>query len=116
VRHVITIANDGRHFECAAYQDVLRGMIQRGRSSIPVGCRGGGCGVCKVRVLAGRYRTATMSVACVSEQERAQGMALACKLFPETDLTIDVVGKVARALGFQFRSGVDAGPRQHQED
>lgn len=74
-----------------------------GRRGIPVGCRGGGCGVCKVQVVEGAYHTRKMSRACLSEEEEADGVVLACKLFPESDLALQVVGKMVKAL--QARSG-----------
>jgi ferredoxin len=69
-----------------------------GRKGIPVGCRGGGCGICKVRIVEGPYRTAKMSRSCVSEQEQSEGYALACRLFADGDLQLRVVGKMARAF------------------
>lgn len=103
----IHIENCDDSFPCADGVDVLRAMECLGRKGIPVGCRGGGCGVCKVRVLAGTYRTGTMSRACVSVEEEAQGYALACKLIPDADLRLQVVGKMARSFdaargGFHF--------------
>ena len=38
-------------FEVPGDDHLLRGMERLGRRGIPVGCRGGGCGVCKVQVL-----------------------------------------------------------------
>lgn len=73
-------------------------MMSRGRTGITVGCRGGGCGVCKVRVLEGRYSTGVMSAACVPPEEREDGIALACKLFPESDLQLEVLGKIGAVL------------------
>ncbi len=97
--HRIEILNAGSEgFSCAAGLDVLRGMECLGRKGIPVGCRGGGCGVCKVRVIEGPFRTDPMSRACVSHTEQAEGYALACKLFPEGDLRLEVVGKMARCF------------------
>jgi ferredoxin len=97
--HRIEIVNGGREeFSCAPGLDVLRGMECLGRKGIPVGCRGGGCGVCKVRVIEGPFRTDAMSRACVSHSEQAEGYALACKLFPEGDLRLEVVGKMARCF------------------
>jgi ferredoxin len=69
-----------------------------GRKGIPVGCRGGGCGVCKVRVLQGVYHTRKMSRACISDEEELRGVVLACKLFPESDLRVKVLGKMVVAL------------------
>jgi ferredoxin len=86
-------------FECAATQNVLRGMECLGRKGIPIGCRGGGCGVCKVRVLRGRYHTEKMSRVCVSAEQQQQGYALACRLYAdEGDLYLQVVGPMRRAL------------------
>ena len=60
---------------------------------IPIGCCNGGCGVCKVRVTAGSYVTRKMSRAVCGEEEEASGCVLACKLYPRSDLTIEVVGQ-----------------------
>jgi ferredoxin len=89
----------GQGFRCNGGQSVLEGMMARGRSAIAVGCRGGGCGVCKVRVIDGRYRTGIMSAACVTPEEREQGVALACKLFPESDVSLEVLGRIGLVLG-----------------
>lgn len=102
-------------FACAADSSVLRAMESLGRKGIPVGCRGGGCGVCKVQVLEGAYRTATMSRACVSREEQAQGYALACKLIPHANLRLRVVGKMSRCFSaagasFHFHGAPPARP------
>jgi len=94
----ILLENNGERFRCSSEENVLSGMECLGRRGIPVGCRGGGCGVCKVQVLDGTYRVEKMSRACVNEDERRQGFALACRLFAGGDLQLRVVGKMARAL------------------
>lgn len=111
----IHIENCDESYVCADGVDVLRAMECLGRNGIPVGCRGGGCGVCKVRVLRGSYRTDPMSRACVSVAEETEGYALACKLFAIEDLRLHVVGKMARALGgagtaFHFYGAATAAP------
>jgi len=80
----------GAQFDCAADERVLTAMERCGEHDIGVGCRGGGCGICKVRVIDGDYRTGKMSTAKVSEIEREAGYALACRLYPESDLSIEV--------------------------
>ena len=85
-------------------------MEQLALKGIPVGCRNGGCGVCKVQVVSGAYETRKMSRAVVSAEQEAQGCVLACKLHPRGDLKVKVIGKMARAVvaeksasfGFQF--------------
>ncbi len=96
--HRVYIENTGETFACREGMDVLREMEQLRRRGIPVGCRNGGCGVCKVRVLEGRYETRKMSRAVISEDEESRGCALACKVLPRSDLRVDVVGRMARAV------------------
>lgn len=96
--HEVTIVNTGETFACSEDCDVLKAMEQLRRRGIPVGCRNGGCGVCKVRIMQGQYAKRKMSRAVISEEEEEQGCVLACKTFPRSDLTVDVVGKMARAV------------------
>ena len=95
----ITIAETDQRFPCQAEQDVLAAMGRLGLKGIPVGCRGGGCGVCRVQVLApGRFRTLKMSRAQVSASDREDGICLACKLIQECDLTLRPLGPLRRTL------------------
>jgi ferredoxin len=63
-----------------------------------LGCRGGGCGVCKVEVVEGRFSKRPMSRSHVSEEDEARQQVLACCIVPETDLHLRVVGRLQRAL------------------
>jgi ferredoxin len=89
IKHQIQIV-DGSRFECPEEERVLIAMERQALNDIFVGCRGGGCGVCKVKVTSGNYRTGKMSRLQVSEPEEAEGYALACKLFPLDDLVIEL--------------------------
>lgn len=80
----------GGEFACAENERVLLAMERCGASDIGVGCRGGGCGICRVKVLEGSYTTGRMSAAKVPESDREAGYALACRLFPVGDLVIAV--------------------------
>ena len=62
----------------------LKNMPRR----LPVGCRRGGCGICRVRVTEGSYRTTAMSRAHVSPEEEAEGIVLACAIYPLGDLSL----------------------------
>lgn len=83
-------------FPCRGDQKVLIAMERAGQARLPVGCRGGGCGACKVLVLSGQYHTAKMSAAHVTREEETRGYALACRLFPEGDLSLRPAGTVFR--------------------
>ena len=81
-------------------------MEALGRKGIPVGCRGGGCGVCKLRIDSGRVRCESMSRACVSVAEESQGFVLACRSHPKTDLTVTAVDRLARCVERSFERRV----------
>ena len=91
-RHAIHLDDTGESFLCDESRPVLLAMEALGRTGIPVGCRGGGCGVCKVQVLSGRYVARVMSRAHVSAAEEAAGCVLACRIRPVTDLRLRKIG------------------------
>ena len=106
-KYRIHIENSGEDFACASDLSLLRGMEVLGRRGIPVGCRGGGCGVCKVHIDAGSYEARKMSRACISAEEEASGVVLACRVYPRGEMSVTVVGKMCKALG-QAGAGAEA--------
>ena len=60
-------------------------------ATIPVGCRGGGCGVCRIRILSGQYESKKMSCKHVTGEDRERGIALACRIYPRGELRIEVL-------------------------
>ena len=54
--------------------------------------------MCRIQVLAGEYHTAKMSRDQVSAQDEAEGIALSCRTFADSDLRIRVLGKMRRAV------------------
>ena len=104
-KHLVHIENSGEDYLCAPDQNLLRGMEVLGRRGIPVGCRGGGCGVCKIEILGGEFQTKVMSSdhvkmskSCVSDEELAQGIVLACRAFPRGEVSLTVVGKMVKTV------------------
>ncbi|MGB1541857.1 MAG: 2Fe-2S iron-sulfur cluster-binding protein [Cycloclasticus sp.] len=94
----ITIEDTGDVYPCAETKHLLAGMIQLGKKGIPVGCRSGGCGVCKVQVLSGDYTSKKMSRDHVTEEEEGRGIVLACRVFPQSDITLSVIGHLRKAV------------------
>jgi ferredoxin len=80
----------GTWFDVTAGQRVLHEMIKRNVADIPVGCRGGGCGACRIRVVEGEYTTRRMSRRHVSEHDEANGIVLACRLIPSSDIVVEL--------------------------
>lgn len=97
-RFRITILDTGESFACADQQSVLNAMVSLGRAGIPSGCHGGGCGVCKIKVTAGEYRTLPMSRAHVSESEEREGVALACRTLPLSDIQLQALEKMQKCV------------------
>ncbi len=94
----IEIADTGEQYRCSATDTVLRGMEALGRRGIPVGCRGGGCGVCRVEILGGHYTARVMSRDHVSAEDERQGRVLACRITPTTDMRLRVLGPLKKAF------------------
>ena len=90
----VTILNTGETFRCGDEINVLAAMEQTFCHGIPVGCRNGGCGACKVRITSGSFHTKKMNRAVVSAAEEADGCVLACKLYPQGDITVKALGRV----------------------
>lgn len=96
--HSIKIIDSEESFNCRQTDTLLIAVISSGKTHIPVGCRSGGCGVCKIHIRSGEYDLGKMSRAQVSEAEESEGFALACRCTPLSDLSIEVVGRVGRKI------------------
>ncbi|MDY6891716.1 MAG: 2Fe-2S iron-sulfur cluster binding domain-containing protein [Pseudomonadota bacterium] len=88
-QHRIELADAQTSFNASSEQSVLVAMERAGQALIPVGCRGGGCGQCRIRILNGEYFSKRMSRAWVSPEEEAEGTVLACRVYARSDLTIE---------------------------
>ncbi|NPT60254.1 2Fe-2S iron-sulfur cluster-binding protein [Paraburkholderia elongata] len=64
------------------------GRLPELRIKLPVGCRRGGCGICRARVLKGNYRSEAMSQEHVSREDRDLGIVLCCSIFALSDITL----------------------------
>ena len=73
-------------------------MVSIGVRGIPSGCHGGGCGVCKIKVISGCVETGNMSREKVSLEEECQGVCLACRARPLSDLLIEPLEKLEKPI------------------
>ena len=96
VYYTVLIEETGETFRCSPLESLLFGMERLGKKGIPVGCRGGGCGVCKVEITAGTYLKRVMSRAYVSAEEEAADRVLACRVKPTSDIRLKVLGKMSK--------------------
>lgn len=79
-----------------ASETILQALMRQfyGRNGRPAfnGCRRGGCGACKIKLLVGDVdHNPTYSRMALSQVERAEGHILACKSYPRSHLTIQIL-------------------------
>ncbi|MCW0182657.1 2Fe-2S iron-sulfur cluster binding domain-containing protein [Zavarzinia sp.] len=103
VHHTIEIEDCGSTFRCPESEGLLQAMERQGRRAIPVGCRNGGCGRCLVRVTQGAFRTGPMSCRHVPPGQCAGGLALACRIYPQSDLKVRLACEMDREAAKQER-------------
>ncbi len=73
-------------------ETVLEGLYRHGYA-YRVGCRRGGCGICKADLLAGSVGyPKTVSPDILTDHERADGTCLTCRAVPAGDITIALRG------------------------
>ena len=90
--HRISLA-DGTSFVAKPGTTVLQALAPVHRRRIASGCHGGGCGVCRIRIVGGRFVLGRMSRAHISLEDEATNVALACQVWPQSDLTVEPLGK-----------------------
>jgi len=94
--YTVLIEETGESFRCSPAESILVGMERLGKKGIPVGCRGGGCGVCKIEITAGTFLKRVMSREYVSAEDEAADRVLACRVKPTSDIRIKVLGKMCK--------------------
>ena len=95
---VITIHPTGEVIYLEPGETVLSGLYKAG-FAYTVGCKRGGCGICKVDILAGEFAyNRPVAESVVSETERADGTCLSCRAVPESDLTIEMRDECVRLV------------------
>jgi CDP-4-dehydro-6-deoxyglucose reductase len=85
----VTIANSTRAFDVAANESVLDAAL-RASWQLPHSCRGGNCGSCRARLLAGEIDYPHGRPLGLSNAEIAAGEILLCQARARTDLTLEL--------------------------
>jgi benzoate/toluate 1,2-dioxygenase reductase component len=78
--------------------------------NIPLDCRDGACGTCKCRVQSGEYDGGEYIEDALTEEEAAEGLALACQMRPKTDVVVDIFAssEVCKTKGQAFQAQLKA--------
>ena len=105
----VTILPEGVHVTAAGDETLLRAL---GRAGLRyrVGCKRGGCGICKVQLLRGEVRyERPIAVSVLTDDERVEGICLSCRAVPLTNIVIELQegDRLRRVLGFVYPHATD---------
>ena len=86
----VTIHPTGEVIYLEPEETVLAGLYKAGYA-YTVGCRRGGCGICKVDCREGDFTyNRPIAASVISEEERPDGTCLSCRAVPDGDITIEM--------------------------
>ena len=98
----VTILPDGITVTAADDETLLRALARAGLR-YRVGCKRGGCGICKVTLQLGEVRyERPIAPQVLSDDERVEGICLSCRAVPLTNIVIELQegDRLRRVLGF----------------
>ncbi len=98
-----------RFVTCRAGETVADASYRSG-INIPLDCRDGACGTCKVFSEAGEYDGGDYIEDALTDDEAAEGYALACQMKPQTDLVLRIAASsdVCKVKGGSFKARLRA--------
>ena len=98
-----------RFVECRPGETVAEASYRVG-INIPLDCRDGACGTCKCHAESGDYDGGDYIEDALTDEEAAQGYALACQMRPKTDLVIAIAAssEVCKTAGQNFKARLNA--------
>ncbi len=102
----VTILPDGVRVTVGDDETLLRALSHAGLR-YRVGCKRGGCGICKVQLKLGEVRyERPIADSVLTDDERVEGICLSCRAVPLTNIVIELQegDRLRRVLGFAFSS------------
>ena len=102
MKHILSIQTDRQELSLPAEDgELLLDVLRRAGIPVTASCGGKGlCGKCRVRITGGEPGEITETESRIlKDEEKEQGIRLACLVFPESDLTIELLPLL------QFRAG-----------
>jgi ferredoxin len=109
----VTILPEGVRLTAAAEETLLRALSRAGLR-YRVGCKRGGCGICKVQLLLGEVSyERPIAASVLSDDERVEGICLSCRAVPLTNIVIELQegDRLRRVLGFVYPHRADQSDR-----
>lgn len=94
----VTIDPTGEEIYLEPGETILTGLYKAGYA-YTVGCRRGGCAICKVDTVAGKFSyNRPVAETVITPEERADGTCLTCRAVPDGDITIRLRGENVRLV------------------
>lgn len=102
----VTVRPDNVRITAADGETVLAAL---GRAGLRyrIGCRRGGCGICKLQLLGGEVRyEKPVAESVLSDDEKVEGICLSCRAVPITNVIIELQegDRLRRVLPYGFAS------------
>lgn len=91
-KYKIFITNKNLEYTCKENQNLLESLEATHKAHFMVGCRQGGCGFCRIKILSGTYTIGLMSREHISAEDQKSGITLACRTFPTSDVILEFIG------------------------
>lgn len=92
-KFILQMSGIEKFIETDSSKHILDAMLSVGLNKAPKGCHGGGCGVCKIKILQGDVHTLSQSRKYLSLDEEKAGFVLACRAYPLSDIEFEFIGK-----------------------
>jgi len=86
----VTDINGNNHQWIGTETESVLDGAQKNGVKIPYACKGGGCGLCKVRVEEGEFERGRSSTAVLPNDERILNYTLACKTYPKSNMKVQL--------------------------
>ena len=84
----VTVAGTDVGVQAKGGEAILAALYRNGYA-YKIGCRRGGCGVCKLDLVEGEVSyPITVAPTVLSEDDKAAGTCLSCRAVPETDVVL----------------------------
>ena len=88
-KHKIAVQGSGIVFNCDEDDSILGAMIHNGKGPLSYGCCGGGCGICRAKIISGKFfMFRPMSAAHINDADLGRGIFLLCCIQPRSDMVI----------------------------
>lgn len=85
----ITFEPSGKTITVKETQTILDAACNQG-VNIEYACKGGGCGLCKIKVADGDFERGKSSKAVLPDSDRKQDYTLACKTYPKSNMKVHI--------------------------